>query len=141
MILLQNLAKNRNNQFVLFESSKTVVVFCFFSFYEKKMVGIIHPFSIGSRDLPHFPIYDLVWIAWNHHRGEADHFKDCVVCRHIGEWCLDLIWSKWNHKHYIKYNEFIYNLIYTDAYDRWMNRTPSCDLEQMNIVFFGFQPW
>ena len=104
------------------------------------MVGIIHPFSLATRDLPHLPLYELVWIAWNHHRGEREHFEECVVCSHVGEWCLDLIWSKWKHKHYRKYNEFIYYLIDTDVFDKHMNAVASCDLPQTELFlcFFSF---
>ena len=99
------------------------------------MVGIIHPFSVATRDLPHLPLHELVWIAWSHHRGEADHNAVCAVCSNVGEWCLDLIWSKWNHRKFINYNEFIYLLIFTNTFDKWMNKTPSCDLPQMDIFF------
>ena len=104
------------------------------------MVGIIHPFSVSSRDLPHFSTHDLVWVIWNHYRGEKKHFNECVVCRNIGEWCIDLLWKKWKHDKYIVFNEFIYILIHTCTYDDWMSKTPSCDLEKMNIFFFGFLP-
>ena len=100
------------------------------------MVGKIHPFSLGTRDLPHLPLHDLVWIAWNHHRGESDHFAECVVCSNVGEWCLDLIWSKWNHGKFIKNNEFIHLLLFTDTFDRWMNATASCDLLQMDLFLW-----
>ena len=103
------------------------------------MVGIIHPFSISTRDLPHLPLYELTWIAWNHYRGEKEHFQKCVVCKNIGEWCLDLIWKKWQHKKFVIYNEFIYDLLYTDMYDSWMNATPSCDLNHMNAFFLGLK--
>ena len=104
------------------------------------MVGSIHPFSLSSRDLPHFPLYDVVWIAWNHHRAEREHNDECAVCRNVGEWCLDLIWSKWKHGYFINYNEFIYNLLFTDIFDDYMNTTPSCDLPQMECFFYGFLP-
>ena len=105
------------------------------------MVGSIHPFSLSSRDIPHLPFYEIVWIAWNQHRGEREHFEECVVCSHIGEWYLDLIWSKWKHKHYIKYNEFIYYLIFTDVFDKHMNAVASCDLPQIELFFNGFFPF
>ena len=100
------------------------------------MVGSIHPFSLGTRDLPHLPLHDLVWIAWNHHLWEREHNEKCVVCSHIGEWGVDLIWSKWKHEHFTKYNEFIHNLIFTDVFDRYMNATPSCDLLQMEVFLW-----
>ena len=104
------------------------------------MVGIIHPFSVATHEFPHLPLHELVWIAWDHHRGEAEHNAICVVCSNVGEWCLDLIWSKWNHEKFIKYNEFIYLLIFTNIFDKWMETTPSYHLEQMNIFFYGFRP-
>ena len=104
------------------------------------MVGIIHPFSVASRELPHLPLHELVWIAWNHHRGDHEPSAICVVCANVGEWCLDLIWSKWNYKHFIKYNEFIHSLIFTNTFDKWMGTTASCNLEQMEVFFYGFRP-
>ena len=80
------------------------------------MVGIIHPFSVATRELPHLPLHELVWIAWNRHRGEREHNVICVVCANVGEWCLDLIWSKWEPKKFIKYNEFIHLLIFTNTF-------------------------
>ena len=105
------------------------------------MVGVIHPFSVATRELPHLPLHELVWIAWNHHREESDHFNECIVCSNVGAWCLDLIWSKWDHKKFIKYNEFIYSLINTNIFDKWMNATASCDLPQVEFFFLGFKPW
>ena len=102
------------------------------------MVGSIHPFSLSTRDLPHLPLYDLVRIAWNHIRGEREHNDVCVICQYSGEWCLDLIWSKWKHGYYIHYNEFIYNLLFTHAFDKYMCRTPSCDLPQMEGFFMVY---
>ena len=105
------------------------------------MVGSIHPFSLSSRDIPHLPLTDIVWIAWNHHRGECVHFEQCIVCSHIGEWCFDLIWLKWKHEHYIKYNEFIHYLIFTDVFDKYMNEVASCDLPHIEHFFYGFFPF
>ena len=105
------------------------------------MVGKIHPFSLSARDLPHLPLVDLVWIAWDHHRGESDHFDECVVCRNVGEWCLDLIWSKWKHERYIKYNEFIHYLIFIDVFDKHMNSVALCNFPEMELFFYGFFPF
>ena len=103
------------------------------------MVGKIHPFSVTSRDLPHFPHTELVWVAWDHYRGTRKH--DCVFCRNVGEWCLDLIWSKWKHNRFIVYNEFIHLLIYTDTYDKFMNSVASCNMSQVELFFYGFLPF
>ena len=105
------------------------------------MVGSIHPFSLSSRDLPHLPLYDLVWIAWDCHRGDRKHYEECAVCRNVGDWCLDLTWSKWKHGRYIIYNEFIYNLIYTDIFDKHMNAVASCDLPLIELFYYGLFPF
>ena len=74
MILLQSLLQvNKLNQFLPLESSK-LLLFLFVSALKKKMVGSIHPFTLSSRDLPHLPLYDLVWIVWDCHRGDPKHY-------------------------------------------------------------------
>ena len=103
------------------------------------MVGKIHPLSLATHDPPHLPLTDLVWIAWDHHRGGKK--EDCFVCQNVGEWCLDLIWSKWKHNRYIKYNEFIHYLIFTDVFDKHMNSVASCDMAEMELFFYGFFPF
>ena len=100
------------------------------------MVGKIHPVGTWTPDLPFAPLVELVWVAWD--RYHNDH--DCVVCKNIREWVLDLIWEKWDHKKFIIYNEFIYKLIYTNTYDKYMNQVATCDMPSVETFFYGWIP-
>ena len=103
------------------------------------MVGKIHPVGMWTPDLPHLPLEELVWIAWN--RFHEDHTRDCMVCRNIADWCLDLIWSSWDHETYIFYKDFTHRLINTNKYDWYMNKVASCDMHMLKAFFYGSKPY
>ena len=98
------------------------------------MAGKIHPLDFSLNDLKFFPLVDLVWIAWDRHRG-SDHVRNCASCRYVGEWCLDLIWSKWDHQKFIIYNEFIYKFVNTNLYDEVMNKVSSVEMPTLEKLF------
>ena len=105
----------------------------------------MHPFSKTHLEMRYYEYYELIWIIWDHYRGEKrlddDELVDnCVVCNHIAEWSIDLLWQKWNHGSFIPFAIFVNNLINTDMYDFHMAKASSKDLKELVLFCWGVSP-
>ena len=109
------------------------------------MVGSIHPFSASHMDLPHLPLYELVWIVWDRYRGgrrwgDPELVDHCPVCAHISECAIDLLWQKWNHRSFIPFGIFVHNLINTDMYDFHMGKVSTEKMKTLVFFCYGISP-
>ena len=109
------------------------------------MVGSIHPFSPSHMDLPHLPLYELVWIVWDRYRGgkrwgDPELVDHCPVCFHISEWAIDLLWQKWNHGSFIPFGIFVHNLINIDMYNFHMGKVSTEKMKTLGFFCYSISP-
>ena len=109
------------------------------------MVGSIHPFSSSHKDLPHLPVYELIWIVWDRYRGgkrwgDPELVDHCPVCKHITEWSIDLLRKKWKHGSFISFGIFVNNLINTDMYDFHMGKVSTEKIKALTFFCYGISP-
>ena len=109
------------------------------------MVGSIHPFGPYTKDMPHYPVHELVWIVWDRYRrgekwGDPSLKDHCCVCKYVTEWAMDLLWKKWEHGSFIPFGVFVNNLINTDMYDFHMGKVSTGQMPALRYFCLGISP-